>query len=58
MAQTQLGIVVQGSLSQGLEVRLSGDVAVEELRVGQFLVVQGRRNRFFLPPYGCGSRHG
>ncbi|WP_448526329.1 helicase HerA domain-containing protein [Parathermosynechococcus lividus] len=47
MAQTQLGIVVQGSLSQGLEVRLSGDVAVEELRVGQFLVVQGRRNRFF-----------
>lgn len=42
-----LGVVVQGSLSQGLEVRLYGDVSVEEMRVGKFLVVQGRRSRFF-----------
>ncbi|MFN3361320.1 MAG: helicase HerA domain-containing protein [Pseudanabaenaceae cyanobacterium] len=42
-----LGVVVQGSLSQGLEVRLYGDVSVEEMRVGKFLVVQGRRARFF-----------
>lgn len=42
-----LGIVVQGSLSQGLEVRLNGDVSVEDMRVGKFLVVQGRRARFF-----------
>ncbi len=42
-----LGIVVQGSLSQGLEIRLNGNVSVEELRVGKFLVVQGRRSRFF-----------
>jgi DNA helicase HerA-like ATPase len=42
-----LGIVVQGSLSEGLEVRLHGSVSVEELRVGKFLVVQGRRSRFF-----------
>lgn len=42
-----LGIVVQGSLSQGLEVRLNGNVSVEELRVGKFLVVQGQRSRFF-----------
>ncbi|MDR5638864.1 DUF87 domain-containing protein [Thermosynechococcus sp. JY1334] len=47
MTAQQLGIVVQGSLSQGLEVRLSGSVSVEELRVGQFLVVQGQRSRFF-----------
>lgn len=42
-----LGSVIQGSLSQGLEVRLHPDVLVEEMRVGKFLVVQGVRSRFF-----------
>jgi DNA helicase HerA-like ATPase len=42
-----LGSVIQGSLSQGLEVRLHADVLVEDMRVGKFLVVQGRRSRFF-----------
>ncbi|MDY7012875.1 MAG: ATP-binding protein [Cyanobacteriota bacterium] len=42
-----LGSVIQGSLSQGLEVRLHADVSVEEMRVGKFLVVQGTRSRFF-----------
>jgi uncharacterized protein len=42
-----LGSVIQGSLSQGLEVRLNPDVSVEEMRVGKFLVVQGTRSRFF-----------
>ena len=42
-----LGSVTQGSLSQGLEVRLHPDVSVEEMRVGKFLVVQGVRSRFF-----------
>jgi DNA helicase HerA-like ATPase len=44
---TPLGSVIQGSLSQGLEVRLHADVLVEDMRVGKFLVVQGRRSRFF-----------
>jgi len=42
-----IGSVIQGSLSQGLEVRLHPDVSVEDMRVGKFLVVQGRRSRFF-----------
>ncbi|MGB0563018.1 MAG: helicase HerA domain-containing protein [Spirulinaceae cyanobacterium] len=42
-----LGSVVQGSLSQGIEVRLHADVSVEEMRVGKFLVIQGVRSRFF-----------
>lgn len=46
-AEKPLGSVVQGSLSQGLEVRLHADVSVEEMRVGKFLVVQGVRSRFF-----------
>lgn len=42
-----LGSVIQGSLSQGLEVRLHADVSVEDMRVGKFLVVRGRRSHFF-----------
>lgn len=47
MTDKPLGLVIQGSLSKGLEVRLHADVSVEEMRVGKFLVVQGRRSRFF-----------
>ncbi|WP_204101959.1 MULTISPECIES: ATP-binding protein [Spirulina sp. CCY15215] len=42
-----LGSVIQGSLSQGLEVRLHPDISVEDMRVGKFLVVEGTRSRFF-----------
>lgn len=42
-----LGSVIQGSLSQGLEVRLHPDVLVEDMRVGKFLVVAGVRSHFF-----------
>lgn len=42
-----LGSVIQGSLTKGLEVRLHPDVSVEEMRVGKFLVVRGRRSHFF-----------
>jgi len=42
-----LGSVIQGSLSEGLEIRLSADVSVEEMRVGKFLIVQGLHSRFF-----------
>ena len=42
-----LGSVVGGSLTEGLEIRLHPDVSVEEMRVGKFLVVQGRRSKFF-----------
>ncbi|MBW4518238.1 MAG: ATP-binding protein [Scytolyngbya sp. HA4215-MV1] len=45
--ETPLGSVIQGSLSQGLEVRLHADVSVEDMRVGKFLVVQGVRSSFF-----------
>lgn len=49
MTQTDrpLGSVIEGSLTQGLSVRLHPDVSVEEMRVGKFLVVQGQRSRFF-----------
>lgn len=47
MTDKPLGSVIQGSLSQGLEVRLHPDVSVEDMRVGKFLVVRGIRSDFF-----------
>jgi hypothetical protein len=43
----ELGVIVQGSLSDGLEMRLHDGISVEELRVGKFVVAQGERHRFF-----------
>lgn len=42
-----LGLVIEGSLTKGLTMRLAPDKSVEDLRAGTFLVVQGERNRFF-----------
>ena len=46
-SEIPLGLVIQGSLTKGLEVRLHPDISVEDMRVGKFLVVQGVRSRFF-----------
>lgn len=42
-----LGIITQGSLSTGLEMRLDPATSVEDLRVGRFVVIDGSHNRFF-----------
>ncbi|MDR3614569.1 MAG: ATP-binding protein [Candidatus Obscuribacterales bacterium] len=42
-----LGIITQGSLSAGLEMRLDVNQSVEDLRVGRFVVVEGKNHRFF-----------
>ncbi len=42
-----LGIITQGSLSSGLEMRLDPEHSVEDLRVGRFVVIEGKSNRFF-----------
>ncbi|MBU0703826.1 MAG: ATP-binding protein [Chloroflexi bacterium] len=44
----KLGIVVAGSLSKGLEVKLDPGVVIEGLAVGRYVVVRGQtRRRFF-----------
>ena len=45
----RLGIVVGGSLSQGLDVRLDGGggASVEDIAVGSFVTIRGRRQRYF-----------
>lgn len=42
-----LGYVVGGSLSQGLRVRLAPSASVEDIKVGTFVVVQGKQGRYF-----------
>ena len=43
----RLGMVVSGSLTDGVEVRLDPEMSVEDVKVGAFIVIQGQRARFF-----------
>src|SRR5215218_10879887 len=43
----ELGVVVRGSLSKGLEVKLDPNRSIEELRAGRFVVVEGRFYDYF-----------
>ena len=42
-----LGMVVDGSLTRGVEIRLDPSTSVEEVKVGSFVTVQGESLRFF-----------
>ena len=42
-----LGMVVAGSLTEGMEVRLDPNTSIEEIKVGVFVNIQGDRLRFF-----------
>ncbi len=47
-AEHRLGLVVGGSLSRGLDVRLdASDTGTEDVPVGSFVTIQGRRQRYF-----------
>ena len=42
-----LGMVLDGSLSQGLEVRLDPDTPVDDVKAGTLVTMQGANHRFF-----------
>ena len=42
-----IGVIVAGSLSKNLEMRMSEAGAIENLRTGKFVVIQGEQFRFF-----------
>ncbi|MBI2885893.1 MAG: ATP-binding protein [Chloroflexi bacterium] len=42
-----LGLVVRGSLREGLDVKLEPDRSIEEVKVGQYVTVEGEHTRFF-----------
>jgi len=43
----RLGVIVGGSLSEGLSVKLDRGVLLEGLAIGRYVVARGRRARFF-----------
>jgi DNA helicase HerA-like ATPase len=47
-AARRLGMVVGGSLSQGLKVKLDRNALVEGMAVGRYVVVQGQTGRHFF----------
>ena len=47
MQKAKLGTVIAGSLTEGLTVRLDAATSIEDLRVGQFVVIQGEQHQFF-----------
>jgi hypothetical protein len=47
MAGQRLGVVVGGSLTKGLDVKLDRETVIEDLAVGRYVVVRGQRKRFF-----------
>ncbi|MBN2303873.1 MAG: ATP-binding protein [Anaerolineae bacterium] len=47
LAGQRLGVVVGGSLSKGLDVKLDREYPIEDLAVGRYVVVRGLSKRFF-----------
>ena len=42
-----LGMVVDGSLSRGLDIKLDPDRSTEDIKAGQYITVQGEQARFY-----------
>lgn len=60
LSKKNLGVITQGALSSGLEMRLNPNNSVEDVRVGKFVVVEGKQNRFFsmLTDVSLGTSNG
>lgn len=43
----RLGIVTSGSLNKGVEVRLDSSASVEDMAVGRYVTIEGKKRRFF-----------
>jgi hypothetical protein len=43
----RLGIVVGGSLTEGIDVKLDSATPIEEMAVGRYVVIEGQKSRFF-----------
>lgn len=47
MKRRRLGVVTDGAFNAGLTVRLDADCSTEDLRIGDFVVIEGESNRYF-----------
>jgi uncharacterized protein len=46
-AREPLGVITQGSLVEGLDMKLDEERSVEDIKAGKFVVVEGFKNEFF-----------
>ncbi|HAA74303.1 TPA: hypothetical protein DCE37_04190, partial [Candidatus Latescibacteria bacterium] len=42
-----LGVITQGSLVEGVDMKLDPERSVEDIKAGKFVVVEGFKNEFF-----------
>jgi DNA helicase HerA-like ATPase len=47
MERKRLGVVTDGAFNTGLTVRLDPGCSTEDLRIGNFVIVEGEHNRYF-----------
>ena len=47
MQRKRLGVVVDGAFNAGLTIRLDPGVSTEEMRIGDFVIIEGMENRYF-----------
>ncbi|MFN2157673.1 MAG: hypothetical protein ACK2UX_20775, partial [Anaerolineae bacterium] len=47
MPRKHLGVVTDGAFNAGLTVRLDPRISTEEMRIGDFVVIEGERNLYF-----------
>jgi DNA helicase HerA-like ATPase len=47
MNNAKLGIVVAGSLNEGVAVKLDSRASVEDMAVGRYVTIEGQKTRFF-----------
>jgi DNA helicase HerA-like ATPase len=47
MSRKRLGVVVDGAFNAGLTVRLDPECSTEDLRIGDFVTVEGQQNTYF-----------
>jgi uncharacterized protein len=47
LSNNKLGVVVSGSLTHGIDVKLDGSASVEDMAVGRYVTIRGRKRRFF-----------
>ncbi len=45
--EKRLGIVVSGSVTKGVEVKLDAGISVEDIAVGRYVTIEGEKKRFF-----------
>ncbi len=46
-ATRELGMVIGGSLSKGLDVKLKAEAQIEDIAVGRYIIIEGSQLRFF-----------